>query len=168
MPSTSLGISARRLLFGGTLAGSTSGAALLLGGRRDAGHAPAPLNAVAHWLWPVEALHENQASLRYTGSGSAIHFASSLLWAALYEGLRACRREPGPVNAVTDAVAVTTVAAIVDLKLVPQRLTPGFEHRLSGPLLFTVYAGFAAGLALAEWLTREPRRPRATRAPARR
>ena len=156
--------SARRLLVGGIVAGSTSAVVLALGGRRDAGHAPAPLNAIAHWLWPGKALRQDDASLRYTGTGSIIHFASSLLWAALYEGLRACRSEPGPSNAVTDAVAVTGVAALVDLKLVPPRLTPGFEHRLSGPVLFSVYAAFGAGLALADWLTQKPRRAPARRA----
>lgn len=153
--------SPRRLLLGGLVAGSTSGAALALGGRHEAGHAPAPLNAISHWLWPRKALRQDGASLRYTGSGAAIHYASSLLWAALYENLRAGRREPDRGNGVTDAIAVTTVAAIVDLKLVPPRLTPGFEHRLSGPALFSVYAAFAAGLALADWMMREPRAARA-------
>jgi len=32
--------------------------------------------------------------------------------------------------------------------MTPQRLTPGFEHRLSTPALLEVYTSFALGLAL--------------------
>ena len=53
-----------------------------------------------------------------------------------------------PAQVVADAVAVTAVAALVDLKVVPEWLTPGFERRLSRPSLAGVYVGFAAGLAL--------------------
>jgi len=41
------------------------------------------------------------------------------------------------------------VAALVDLRLVPERLTPGFERRLSRRSLAWTYVGFGAGLALA-------------------
>jgi hypothetical protein len=47
------------------------------------------------------------------------------------------------------AAAVTAVAALTDLKLVPSRLTPGFERRLRSRSVFLVYLAFGAGLALA-------------------
>ena len=50
---------------------------------------------------------------------------------------------------MADAVAVSAVAAVVDLACVPDRLTPGFERRLSERSLVMVYTAFAAGLALA-------------------
>jgi len=139
----------RQTAGGGTLAALASMAVLLWRGRHDSGSAAAPVNAITHWLWPRKALSRDEASLRYTGTGGVVHLASSMLWSAVYGGVRTRRREPTALNAVTDAAAVTAVAALVDLKLVPERLTPGFEHRLSGRSLFMVYAGFGIGLALA-------------------
>jgi hypothetical protein len=40
------------------------------------------------------------------------------------------------------------VACFVDYRMTPERLTPGFEHRLSSRALLGVYACFAVGLAL--------------------
>ena len=95
------------------------------------------------------ALFENGVDARHTGLGLLIHTASSLLWSSLYGWLRAGREHPGPVDAVTDAVAVAAVAATVDLAVVPDRLTPGFEHRISRGSLLATYGAFAAGLAVA-------------------
>jgi len=53
---------------------------------------------------------------------------------------------------VVDAAAVTAVAALVDLRIVPHRLSPGFQDRLSGRALVQVYGGFALGLVLTAWL----------------
>jgi hypothetical protein len=132
----------------GTLAGVLSGVVLLARGRTDAGSAAAPVNAVSHWIWPVSALQRDAASWRYTGSGAVTHYLASLFWAGIYRWLRGQHARPDAVNALTDAAAVAAVAAVVDLKLVPQRFTPGFEHRLSKTSLVLVYGGFAAGLAL--------------------
>ena len=139
----------RQTAGGGPLAALASLAVLLWRGRHDSGSAAAPVNAITHWVWPRKALSRDDVSLRYTGTGGVVHLASSMLWSAVYGGVRTRRREPTALNAVTDAAAVTAVAALVDLKLVPERLTPGFEHRLSGRSLFMVYAGFGIGLALA-------------------
>lgn len=133
---------------GGLLAAILSGAMLMWRGRADAGSAAAPLNAISHWFWPRRAFHRNDASLKHTATGTAIHAASSLFWAALYSTLRHLRRHPTAVNAITDAAALTTVAAVVDFKVVPERLAPGFEQRLKRDSLVWVYAAFAVGLAL--------------------
>jgi hypothetical protein len=45
-------------------------------------------------------------------------------------------------------------AAVVDSKLVPDRLSPGFQHRLSRPAVLLACAGFAAGLLLANRIRR--------------
>lgn len=47
---------------------------------------------------------------------------------------------------VRSAVEATAAAAVVDLLLLPRRLTPGFERRLSGRSLALVYAALAAGM----------------------
>ncbi|MBK1615477.1 hypothetical protein CKO44_18615 [Rubrivivax gelatinosus] len=131
----------------GLLAGAISGVALVWRGRRDSTPA-APLNAVSHWIWPRQGLQREDLSWRHTATGTLIHVASSMLWAGVFDLLRSRRRRPTPLNALADAAAVTALAATVDLKLVPQRLTPGFEHKLSRPSLTLVYGGFALGLAL--------------------
>jgi hypothetical protein len=48
---------------------------------------------------------------------------------------------------VVPAAATSVLACFVDYRLTPDRLTPGFEKRLSRRSLFVVYALFAAGLA---------------------
>ena len=131
-----------------TLAAVLSTAILLWRGRRDTGHAVAPINAVSHWFWPAQATRRNEPSWKHTGTGVALHVGSSLLWSTVYGWLRARRRAPTATNAVVDAAAVTAVAAVVDLAVVPKRLTPGFEQRLAKPSLAAVYGGFALGLAL--------------------
>ena len=138
-----------RVLASGSLASLASAAMLAWRGRREVGSPFAAINAPAHWLWGRESLHRDGPSLRHTLTGAAIHHASSLFWAVFYEWLQALRDRPSPATVVADAAATTAVAAVVDLKLTPQRLTPGFERRLSSPSLAGVYVAFAAGLALA-------------------
>jgi hypothetical protein len=132
-----------------TLANTLSAAVLAWRGRHENASAAAPLNAVSHWLWGDEALQHDEVDARHTGAGLLIHAASSFLWGAAFAWLHSRRARPGPLAAVVDAAAVTATAAVVDLKLVPQRLTPGFERRLSTGGLVCVYAAFALGLALA-------------------
>ena len=133
---------------GAVLAGTLSLAALGLRGRREIGSASAPLNAVSHVLWGDEALHRDHPSVDHTPLGGAVHIASGLVWSGLYGWVRLRRRRPSALNAVTDAIGVSAVAAAIDFRLTPHRLTPGFEHRLSRSGLVWVYGAFAAGLAL--------------------
>lgn len=137
-----------RLLVSDLLSAGLSAAVLMWRGHVDNGHAAAPVNAVSHWLWPREALRRDTPSLRFTGTGIAVHFAAALLWCGLYEALRGRRGRAGARHAVGDAAAVGAVSAVVDLACVPDRLTPGFEKRITPPSLLLVYTAFAAGLAL--------------------
>lgn len=131
------------------LPSALSVAALVLRGKRETGTAAAPLNAPSHWLFGREALRANRPSWRHTASGVLIHHGSSMLWGAVYSHFF-CKR--GKKRSVAElgagAIGVTAVAALVDFKLVPSRLTPGFEHRLSRQSLWLTYGSFAAGLAL--------------------
>jgi hypothetical protein len=69
----------------------------------------------------------------------------SIFWAVLYEKLR---RRALPLVVVPPAAATAVAACVVDTCLTPDRLTPGFEKRLSRGSLLFVYAAFAAGLAV--------------------
>lgn len=138
-----------RVLGSGSLASLASAAVLAWRGRRETGSPFAAINAPAHWLWGRESLHRDGPSLRHTLIGAVVHHASSLFWAVFYEWLQDRRDRPSAAGVVADAAATTAFAAVVDLKLTPQRLTPGFERRLSRRSLAGVYVAFAAGLALA-------------------
>ena len=63
----------------------------------------------------------------------------------------------GPAALAAGAAGITAVAAVTDFKLIPERLTPGFEHRLSTRSLVLTYALFATGLALGAIATRRSR-----------
>jgi hypothetical protein len=60
----------------------------------------------------------------------------------------AAHGRPTPGEVLAGAAVVTAVAALTDLRLVPPRLSPGFEHRLRAPSVVLVYVAFAAGLAM--------------------
>ena len=136
----------------GLLAGALSALVLAWRGHTDAGSAVAPINAVSHGFWPQQALQRPDVSLKHTATAGALHIGSALMWSALYSWLRGRRLHPTARDAVTDAAAVAALAAVVNLKLVPRRLSPGFGQRLRRPSLGWVYAGFATGLALGGWL----------------
>jgi hypothetical protein len=147
---------AKEGLVSGTLAGLFSAAVLLATGKRDAGSAVAPVNAESHWLWGDESLREDRPTLRHTLAGFVTHQLSTVFWATLYAAVRSPRR---PVQSVGEAlaggIATSAAAAALDYTLVPKRLTPGFEHRLSKPSMVGVFAAIAGGIALGSLLLRE-------------
>ena len=135
-----------RMLLPGTLAALASAAVLAWWGRRETGSAVAPMNAPSQWFWGRGAPYRDDATLRHTGVGYAIHHGASLFWGVLFEFFR--RRAPQDVpGTIAAAVTTTAIANVVDFRLTPERLTPGFEKRLSHRALFATYAAFAAGLA---------------------
>jgi hypothetical protein len=150
----------------GALASLASTAVLALRGRNEADSASAPSNATSHWVWGEKAMRHEEPSLRYTLLGYAIHHASSTLWASVYERLFGREAERGHAGkALLGGAAVATIACLVDYRLTPERLRPGFERHLSKPALFLTYATFGAalaarGLALAQLPRSGPRVPR--------
>jgi hypothetical protein len=141
-------------LFEGAISGSAasvlSAAFLALAGHRECGHHPAaPVNAISHWIWDEAALREDGASARHTLAGFLIHHAASIWWGVWHA--RAWGTRPNskrPLPALAGAATAAAVACFVDYRMTPERLTPGFEHRLSSRALLGVYACFAVGLAL--------------------
>lgn len=144
-----------RALAAGTAASIFSGIALMVCGRRETGSSAAPINAVSHWYWREEALYYRKTDFKHTVLGYLTHHGASLFWGALFAGTlhgRPAARQPGAVLA--GSVATSAVACFVDFHLTPQRLTPGFEHRLSQRSLAAVYGSFAVGLAVGALLVR--------------
>lgn len=149
---------ARNAWLSGTLASVLSTLALGLCGRWENRRVAAPTNAISHWIWGDGALLENRPTLRHTALGYGIHHAASVFWATLYEKWFSERGErDGVPAALAGAAAVAALACVVDFRLTPQRLTPGFENRLSKTSIFAIYTAFGAGLGLAAiWRGRRP------------
>jgi hypothetical protein len=134
-------------LVSGSAASVVSTAALAVNGLRTNASPYAPTNAISHWLWGDRATRQNRPSLKYTLLGYATHHAASVMRALLFESLRRRRRPSTPAARLADAAAVSAIAYFVDYRLVPARLTPGYETRLRPPALLSVYAALALGLA---------------------
>ncbi len=131
----------------GTIAGIATTAAAATAARRQGAPAVAPVNAVSHVVWGDQAGHQDGLSARYTATGLATNHAACVFWAAVYEALR--RRVGGGVpGAVASGPTVATLAYVVDYHLVPKRLTPGYELRLSAGGLSAIYAALALSLPL--------------------
>ncbi|MFC7513506.1 hypothetical protein ACFQUU_00660 [Herbaspirillum sp. GCM10030257] len=145
-------------LISGSIASVLSTIVLSARGEQEEGTPYAPTNAISHWFFGDHAFYRNGRTLRYTGTGYAIHHASSTLWAVVYErwfGERADRRDLP--TALTGGAAVAAMACFTDYHLTPRRLHPGYEKRLSSASLFLVYAAFGAGLVV-RGLTTSPAR----------
>ena len=139
----------KRGIVGGATSSLLSTAALALLGKREAGSAYAPTNAVSHWVHGDEAIHEHRPTLRHTLPGYVIHHGSAMFWSVLFE--RLCGRlldRKQPLTTLGVATAASVVACFTDYQLTPQRFKPGFEHHLSRPALAVVYGAFGIGLAL--------------------
>jgi hypothetical protein len=145
----------QRGLVGGAASSLLSTVALAALGKREAGSAYAPTNAVSHWIWGDQAARHDGPSTRYTLPGYLIHHGSATFWSVIVE--RLCghlldRKEPATTLGV--ATAASAVACFTDYQLTPQRLQPGYEQRLSRPALAVVYGAFGVGLALGAMLCR--------------
>lgn len=141
----------------GSIAAALSGAFLAWRGSRR-GEPAAPVNAVSHWFWGDRALRQDEASPAYTLAGYVTHHCASIFWAVLHARLWAMRPEARrPLPALAGAAAASSVACFVDYQLTPQRLTPGYEHRLDKKELAGVYVVFGLGLAIGTLLLRNRR-----------
>ena len=139
----------REGIVSGTLAGLLSAAVLLVTSKRDTGSAVAAVNAESQWLWGNESLREDRPTLRHTLSGIVTHQLSTVFWATLYALVRGDRKAAHRVpQALLGGIATSAAAAAIDYTLVPKRLTPGFEHRLSTGSMVGVFAAIAAGIAI--------------------
>jgi len=149
----------RRAWISGSMASLVSTAALLAAGARDCSSSFAPVNAVSHWVWKRRAFHQYRPSFKYTVVGYLIHHMASVFWAVAYEAVSVTGKQRLGTRTRTPALlvnacTVSALAAAVDLKCTPERLTPGFERKLKPVPLTGVYIAFGAGLVLGSLLMR--------------
>lgn len=143
----------KRILYRTVLAGSCASVlstfTLAYFGRREAHSAAAPINAVSHWYWGKEALSRQEVDVAHTVVGYTTHHIAASFWAVLLCAF--LQRQPQldtPARLVAASAATSAIACFVDFKLTPERLTPGYEHRVSTRALTYTYIAFAAGLAI--------------------
>lgn len=138
-----------RIAVSGGLSGLLSMVALARRSRMDSGSGYDALNAPSHWLYGEEAFSKHRFIWRFTAGGFIIHHAAACFWAFFYDRLlRVIRARRDPAKIVVATTVLTAIAALIDLKVVPRRLSPGFEHQLSSKSLMWVYGAFGAGLLL--------------------
>ncbi|AME28602.1 hypothetical protein AXG89_32945 (plasmid) [Burkholderia sp. PAMC 26561] len=141
-----------RAFASGTGAAIASGAVASREGVNNGSSAVAPINAVAHCVWPAEAMLDERASVRLTGTGAFIHWGASVFWGLLFESLRGRRASTG---AIVRAAGITAATAyVVDYHVVPERVTPGFEAHVPPRSFVPIYAALGAGLALVALATK--------------
>lgn len=145
----------QRGLVSGTTASLLSTVALAALGKKEAGSAFAPTNAVSHWIYGDKAARHTGPSMRYTVPGYLIHHVSATFWSVLFERFAGRYLDRStPAGSLAAAAATSAFACFADYKLTPRRLQPGYEKHLSKPSLAIVYAGFALGLAAGAALSR--------------
>jgi hypothetical protein len=138
----------RALTAAGTATFATTVAAVLLS-IKDTEHPAAALNATSHILWGDEAASHDELDLRHTLLGGVLNAGAVGLWAALQSLLPKPRSAWGIAR---NAALISALAYATDYFVVPKRLTPGFEKRLTQGSLLTMYAVLAASLATASVL----------------
>jgi hypothetical protein len=142
-----------RSLVSGTVAAIASAAVASAAGRRETQSAAAPLNATSHMVWGDKAARRDGGSAKYTVTGFLLHHAAAVFWAAIYETWFAPSQDRSQggndsiLKPLAGAVVVAAGAYVTDYHIVPRRLTPGFEMRLSGKSLAMIYGALALGLA---------------------
>ncbi|HJP83864.1 MAG TPA: hypothetical protein VJ835_10210 [Fimbriimonadaceae bacterium] len=116
-------------------------------GRDETGSAAAPLNATSHIVWGDEAAEHDEVDVKHTLLGTVLNAGAMASWSLLQEWLLSkwVRKNPR-VRSIAAGALTSTVAYAVDYFVVPKRLTPGFEKRLSKKSLFSTYVAFALAL----------------------
>lgn len=153
----------RAALISGSAASAVSAAALALGGQIEEESPAGPINGPSQWVWGEEEARTREPTLKHTALGYAIHHGTSLMWGTVYERLFSEGRErKSAMRIFTEAAAATGLAYFVDYYLTPKRFRPGFKKHLSAGSVFSVYAGFAAGLAITSVLQNNRARRRVT------
>ena len=146
-------------LWTGTIATAATTAAASLCGQLEEGESIAPLNAISHIIWGDEAATHEAASVKYTMPGVVLNAAAVTGWAGVHELIFGGRRRPRSFGgAIAGGAVVSALAYVIDYHIVPDRVTPGFEKRLSNQSLAAIYTTLAVSLGVASWLRNSKRR----------
>lgn len=143
----------------GTVTSIVTTAALALLARSEGRSAFQPTNATSHWLHGENAGRVRIADARHTLLGYCTHHLSAIFWALPFEAWLAAGHSKAPTTVLRKAALTAALAALVDYRLVPKRLTPGWETVLSKRSVGATFAAMALGLALGGMASRKWHRP---------
>ena len=127
-------------------------------GAVENGEPAAALNAVSHMVWGEKAARQDGVSIRYTLAGAALNAGAMVAWAAFHQFVWRHGHQSRARGALVRGAATAGIAYVVDYCVVPARLTPGFEKRLSNRSLFAIYVALAFSLAAGECLNGRTRK----------
>lgn len=120
---------------------ATTAAATLLS-KLQTRRSAAALNATSHIVWGKRAFRVDTPDVQHTLVGALLNAGAMAAWSAVYELLPEPRSAAGRL---LKAAGVTAASYVTDYHVVPKRLTPGFEERLSPVALAAVYVALGAG-----------------------
>jgi hypothetical protein len=128
----------------GAIASASTAVAAAACGARDSGSGIAAVNAVSHIVWGSDAANVREADVKHTVPALLLNTGATFFWSALYEGAFGKAAEQGRVaKALLGAGSVAALAYVTDYHVVPKRLTPGWEERVSNGSLGIIFAVLA-------------------------
>lgn len=135
------------LIVGGIASAATTMAAIVFS-RAEKKPPVAAINAVSHIAWGDSAFGEEKPTIKHTATGAVLNAAAVTSWSMLLQ-LVLPKKNRNLTDTLAKTAAVTAAAYVIDYHVVPQRLTPGFEEKLSKKALFGIYTVMAISMALA-------------------
>lgn len=144
----------KNLLWTGTAAALLSMSTAAARSRIENRRADTALNAQSHIVWGGYPPADAGPHRRNTVVGATLHAGAGFFWAAVFETLFGRWARRSDLHAAAGGAATALGAYVIDYKLVPQRIRPGFEFHLSRHSLHCIYAALAGGLALGAMCTR--------------
>lgn len=147
----------KHLLWTGTAAALLSMSTAAARSRADSRRADTAFNAQSHIVWGGHPPGDAGPHRRNTVVGATLHAGAGYFWAGVFETLLGRWARRSDVHAAAGGAATALAAYLIDYKLVPQRIRPGFEFHLSPHSLHCIYAALAGGLALGAMCTRRHR-----------
>jgi hypothetical protein len=140
---------------GAGLVAAAATAGVLIGFGRAHGAALQPLNAIAHMLFGTRAFLMEGFHPGITAAGLFLHVLSVVIWGVLFAMVTARLRDWWPLLGASALFA--GAVWLVDYRIVPARLRPGFETVLSAPELWVLYIVLAITFAAVVHRTRAAR-----------
>jgi hypothetical protein len=142
----------KRAIATGLVAGLATTAAVAARGFRETGSGVAPINATSHVLWGDEAGKTNAVDVKHTATGLLINAGAGVFWAFVQELLLRRMKHRDRATVAATGAAVAGLAKVVDYHLIPRRLTPGWELRLSRRSVALGFVVLGVSLAVARLL----------------
>jgi hypothetical protein len=144
----------RNLLWTGAAAAAFSMSTAAARSRIENRRADTAFNAQSHIVWGGRPPAEPGPRRVNTVVGSSLHVGAGFFWAGVFELIFGRWARRSDLNAAAGGAATALAAYVIDYKLVPQRIRPGFEFHLSRRSLHCIYGALGAGIALAAMCTR--------------